>query len=53
MGGSDPTSNLNPRYDSAIDVYSYGITIWELFNFEKPFKQHDPINLPYLVTVKV
>ena len=40
------------RYDSSIDVYSYGITIWELFNFEKPFKNHDPINLPYLVTVK-
>ena len=37
-------------YDASIDVYSYGITMWELFNFEKPFKDIESISLPFLVT---
>lgn len=40
-------------YDNKVDVYSYGICLWEIFNFSKPFAEHDPSNVPYLVTVRL
>lgn len=39
-------------YDSAVDVYSFGISMWGIFNFKKPFEGEDPEQLPYLVAVK-
>jgi serine/threonine protein kinase len=40
------------KYDNKVDVYSFGICLWEIFNFSKPFADHDPANVPYLVTVR-
>ena len=37
-------------YNSAVDVYSYGITMWELFNFERPFKEYPAQDIPFLVS---
>ncbi|OQS05068.1 kinase [Thraustotheca clavata] len=39
-------------YSEKIDVYSYGIVLWELFCFKKPYLDQDPINLPYMVVHK-
>ncbi|RLN74492.1 hypothetical protein BBJ28_00009536 [Nothophytophthora sp. Chile5] len=36
-------------YSEKIDVYSYGIVLWELFCFKKPYLDKDAINLAYLV----
>ncbi|KAF0734082.1 hypothetical protein AeMF1_019817 [Aphanomyces euteiches] len=36
-------------YSEKIDIYSYGIVLWELFCFKKPYLDQDPINLPYMV----
>ncbi|DBA03212.1 TPA: hypothetical protein N0F65_003932 [Lagenidium giganteum] len=36
-------------YTEKVDVYSYGIVLWELFCFKKPYLDQDPINLAYLV----
>jgi serine/threonine protein kinase len=36
-------------YSEKVDVYSYGIVLWELFCFRKPYMEHDPINMAYLV----
>lgn len=41
------------QYDSAVDVYSFGITLWEIANFQKPWPGHEPSTVPYLVTVKI
>lgn len=38
-------------YDSAVDVYSFGLTVWEVFNFQKPWPGKDPKDIPYMVTV--
>lgn len=37
------------KYTEKVDVYSYGIVLWELFNFEKPYRNVSPMELPYLV----
>ncbi|RHZ14128.1 hypothetical protein DYB37_006328 [Aphanomyces astaci] len=39
-------------YSEKIDIYSYGIVLWELFCFKKPYLDQDPINLPYMVVHK-
>jgi serine/threonine protein kinase len=39
-------------YTEAVDVYSYGVVLWELFCFEKPYKDQDCVELPYLVAKK-
>ncbi|KAJ0406168.1 hypothetical protein ATCC90586_001214 [Pythium insidiosum] len=36
-------------YSEKIDIYSYGIVLWELFCFKKPYMEHDPINVAYMV----
>ena len=36
-------------YNSKIDIYSYGILLWELFCFTKPYQTIDVINLPYMI----
>lgn len=36
-------------YTEKIDVYSYGVVLWELFCFSKPYDFVDLINLPYLI----
>ncbi|TMW55128.1 hypothetical protein Poli38472_013890 [Pythium oligandrum] len=36
-------------YSEKIDIYSYGIVLWELFCFKKPYLDQDPINLAYMV----
>lgn len=37
-------------YNSAVDVYSFAITLWEMFNLERPFKMHASSDIPYLVS---
>lgn len=39
-------------YTETVDVYSYGIVLWELFCFEKPYQDQDCVELPYLVAKK-
>lgn len=39
-------------YSSAVDVYAFGIVLWELFCFQKPYENKDPVNLPYLVALE-
>lgn len=39
-------------YTEAVDIYSYGVVLWELFCFEKPYKDLDCVELPYLVAKK-
>lgn len=36
-------------YDAAVDAYSYGVTMWELFNFELPFQGISASDIPFLV----
>ncbi|KAG6969601.1 hypothetical protein JG688_00005248 [Phytophthora aleatoria] len=36
-------------YSEKIDIYSYGIVLWELFCFKKPYLDKDAIILAYLV----
>ncbi|GMI03518.1 hypothetical protein TrVE_jg11870 [Triparma verrucosa] len=38
-------------YNQKIDVYSYGIVLWELFCFRKPYRDEDPVKLPYKVAL--
>ncbi|GMH66547.1 hypothetical protein TL16_g04456 [Triparma laevis f. inornata] len=38
-------------YNQKIDVYSYGIVLWELFCFRIPYKDEDPVKLPYKVAL--
>jgi len=39
-------------YTEKVDVYSFGVVLWELFCFEKPYKDQDCVELPYLVAKK-
>mmetsp|Transcript_495 Transcript_495/g.823 ORF Transcript_495/g.823 Transcript_495/m.823 type:complete len:344 (+) Transcript_495:243-1274(+) len=39
-------------YTETVDVYSYGVVLWELFCFEKPYQDQDCVELPYLVAKK-
>lgn len=43
--------SLATAYNQKIDVYSYGIVLWELFCFRKPYKDEDPVKLPYKVAL--
>lgn len=38
-------------YSSSVDVYAFGIVLWELFCFKKPYENQDAVNLPYLVAL--
>jgi sterile alpha motif and leucine zipper-containing kinase AZK len=35
-----------------VDLYSFGIVLWELVCFKKPHYDQDPIQLPFLVGTK-
>jgi len=39
-------------YNQRIDVYSYAIVLWELFCFQKPYANSDPVKLPYQVALE-
>lgn len=39
-------------YTEAVDIYSYGVVLWELFCFEKPYQDQDCVELPYLISIK-
>ena len=39
-------------YTEKVDIYSFGIVLWELFCFKKPHQNHDAMELPYLVSRK-
>ena len=38
-------------YNHKIDVYSFGIVMWELVCFRKPYLDEDPVKLPYKVSL--
>mmetsp|Transcript_2060 Transcript_2060/g.3383 ORF Transcript_2060/g.3383 Transcript_2060/m.3383 type:complete len:342 (+) Transcript_2060:152-1177(+) len=40
------------NYDESIDVYAYGIVLWELFSAEKPYEDIDTSLIPHQVSVK-
>ena len=37
------------RYTAKIDIYSFGVVLWELFSFSKPYQDKETMELPYLV----
>lgn len=39
-------------YTERVDVYSFGIVLWELFSFTKPYKDQDAMELPFQVAKK-
>jgi|UPI00048F588D serine/threonine protein kinase len=40
------------QYNETVDVYSFGIVLWELFCQKKPHKKYDAQHIPYLVAEK-
>lgn len=40
------------HYTLTVDLYSFGIVLWELVCFKKPHYDQDPIQLPFLVGTK-
>ena len=39
----------SPTYDQKVDVYSYGILMWELLTSEKPYAKIPPAKLPTMI----
>ena len=40
------------KYDETVDVYSFGIVLWELFCQKKPHRNYEAQHIPYLVAEK-
>ena len=40
------------KYDETVDVYSFGIVLWELFCQKKPHRNYQAQHIPYLVAEK-
>jgi serine/threonine protein kinase len=41
--------NGNHHYSEKVDVYSYGVILWELFSNEKPFMGLNPIQIAFKI----
>ncbi|KYQ93012.1 RGS domain-containing protein [Tieghemostelium lacteum] len=44
-----PEIFTSKRYTEKVDVYSFGIILWEIFTRKAPY-EHDKFNVPFLVT---
>ncbi|KAA8494002.1 Serine/threonine-protein kinase STY8 [Porphyridium purpureum] len=47
-----PEMIRHERYNEKVDVYSYGVTVWELFTCEFPFANFSPIQAAFAVADK-
>ncbi|KAK4535710.1 hypothetical protein CDCA_CDCA06G1735 [Cyanidium caldarium] len=47
-----PEMIRHERYTEKVDVYSYGVTLWEFFSAEIPFKNMTPIQAAFAVADK-
>jgi hypothetical protein len=48
----NPPDDGDVQYDAKIDVYSFGVLLWELFAATKPFAQLQALQIPIAVCVK-
>ncbi len=48
----NPPEDGNVKYDAKVDVYSFGVLLWELFSAAKPFAQMQPAQIAVAVLVK-
>jgi serine/threonine protein kinase len=47
-----PEEHRNEAIDESVDVYSYGILLWEMLTKELPFEGRDPVQIIYAVAMK-